>query len=65
MQTNGKAKMYTETRDGKVYIVFQSGNNHICGQVAVGHQAALGRISNNMMPEELLEYFLEHGFVGM
>lgn len=59
-----KVSLYTENRDGKVYVVFQSGNNHICGQLAVGHQGRIPREVGNE-PEDLLTFFLENGFQGL
>ncbi len=63
--TRNKVMMFTENRDGKVYIVFQDGTNHICGQVAIGDQNLVMRDAQMMMPEELLERFLAEGYKGM
>lgn len=65
MAERDKVNMYTENRDGKVYIVFQEGMNHICGQVAIGDQNTMMRDVQMKMPEELLEDFLKNGYNGL
>ena len=59
MQEN-KVTLRKENRDGKVYIVFYSGNNHICGNVAVANE---GRLPEDLYaPEDILKFFLKKGY---
>lgn len=59
-----KTNMFSEDRDGKRYIVFQSGSNHICGNIAIGHTSSIPKEAG-YSPESMLLYFLENGFKGM
>ena len=55
--------LYHEYRDGKVYIVFMTNPNHICGQIAIADQGKLPPEAG-VTPEEQFAYFLEIGYKG-